>query len=317
MTERIRVNGKDISKKEFAEKLSELIPVIKKSKLNPSYFEVLTILAAKVFQEQETEFIILETGLGGRLDATNAFNSQIQVITDISLEHTKHLGNTIAKIAFEKAGIIKKGIAVVRKDNAGYKQIKNKIKKMNAKELNPEKELKKAEYGKIKTNLLGMHQIRNASLAITSVLALKKKYKISIKAIQKGLMKVNWKGRMQIIERKPLTIIDGAHNPAGINNLFHSLTEFTYEKLIVVFGVLADKNWKEMSWEVSKNANELILVKPESHRALEPSELKNFLRRGKIINSFSEALKHAKKIAGKKDLVLICGSLYLIGKALK
>jgi dihydrofolate synthase / folylpolyglutamate synthase len=372
LTERIRINKKQISKKEFTKNLNELIPVIKSMKSKPSYFEILTVLTAKIFSQKKLDFIILETGLGGRLDATNAFKSQIQIITDISLEHQKSLGNTLNKIALEKAGIIKAGFflekkstgakksnfakaklkthncfVVVRKDNAGYKVIKKKINEKKAIELNPEKELKKLnskkaielnsekelkklnskkEFEKMKSNLLGLHQKKNISLAVTAINAVKKLgFKVSNKSIKKGLMKVKWNARMQVIQKNPLMILDSAHNSAGVKALMNSVQELIKEKkfnkLICVFGVLKDKNFKEMISLIS--ADLIILTKPETHRALNPKKLISLIKKNSKINEFqviesnSKALLKAIKTAGKKDLILIFGSIYLTGKILK
>ncbi|MBN2126938.1 MAG: hypothetical protein JW703_00935 [Candidatus Diapherotrites archaeon] len=321
-TERFRVNGKNISEKEFVEALEGLMPAINLFKKKPSSFEVLTVMAAKIFAEKKPNFIIFETGMGGRLDATNAFKTQIQVITDISLEHTASLGNTINKIASEKAGIIKeKSFVIVRKDNAGYKVIKKKIKEKKAVELNPKK-----EFEKMKSNLLGLHQKRNVSLAVTAINAVKKLgFKVTEKSIEKGLMKVQWNARMQVIQKNPLMIVDGAHNPEGIKALMNSVQELNKEKkfskIIAVFGVLKDKNFKEMISLLK--ADELILTKVITHRALEPKKLiksakKNKgIKKIKLITSIPYALNYAKKIAGKNDLILVFGSLYLAGSILK
>jgi dihydrofolate synthase / folylpolyglutamate synthase len=335
MTERIRINKKSISKKIFAKKTSELKNIIKKNKA--SYFEALTLIAAKIFEEKKVEVIILETGLGGRLDATNAFETNVQAITGISKEHEQFLGKTIHKIAFEKAGIIKKnGIVAVSKKNKGYSTIKKMIQKNNALEINPITEfISLDETGtkfnsitpiamkNAKTNLIGTHQSENAEIALAVIHALKKKFKIKItnNAIKKGLMHVHWPARTQVLSKKPLIILDGAHNPRGVKKLFETIKHLKYQKLICVFGCLKTKNLEEMSKQVF--ADEIIAVKFNHKKAVSGTAIEKAVKKnGKTKNvqtekNVSYALKKAGKLAKKNDLILVFGSLYLAGELLK
>ncbi|MBI5553152.1 MAG: bifunctional folylpolyglutamate synthase/dihydrofolate synthase, partial [Candidatus Diapherotrites archaeon] len=335
MNERIRVNGKPVSKPLFAQTVSALKPLIRKT--NASYFEALTLTAAEIFRQKKPEFIILETGLGGRLDATNAFDTDVQVITSISLEHTQYLGNTIQKIAREKAGIIKRNeTAVVSRTNAGYSAIKEKIKQMNATDINPRTKFRKMDFGgtefesihpraipHLTTNLIGIHQAENAGLALGAVYALQKKgIRITSTAIRKGLMRVNWPARMQVLQTKPnFILLDGAHNPDGVRTLLKSVRKLPFNRLIGVFGCLRTKNYAEMIREI--HAEELILTHFKHPQALSIKILQRIAEKNKKIRHIQsaanprQAIALAQKTAGPKDLILVFGSLYLAGEVLK
>jgi dihydrofolate synthase/folylpolyglutamate synthase len=330
-TERIKINGKDISKKEFSKLAGKVKKIIDTNKIKANYFEAITLMAFIYFEKQKIDYLVAEVGMGGRLDATNVLKGIVCAITSISLEHTQYLGNTIEKIAFEKAGIIKKeSIVVVGKNNAGLKTILQTAKKNNCKvfavewkkiksnlngnEFNLEKPV---QLNGLKTKLIGAYQIENAAIATACAIALREKgAKIPIKAIRTGLKKTFWPGRIQIVMKNPRVVVDASHNPDGWKKLFEVIKMFKFKKLIMVFGVLNDKDIKSSISKIKK-ADVLILTKPDSDRAKDPFELRKEIGFGLVEPNPKKAILSALQKTDKKSLLLITGSIYLIGYAEK
>jgi len=294
--ERIRVNGKNIL-------LADLIEIYKKwesvfKKTEASFFEITTSMAFYWFMNQNIDVAIFEVGLGGRLDGTRPFNSDISAITSISLDHPKSLGNDIKKIAFEKAGIIKENqpvvlgnlpfdaISVIKKV---VKTQKSKlylfgkdftISNIQTKEdgthfdyIFPELNI---NFVNIRVNLIGKHQALNCSVAITSFLLYmkKKNLQFSEMSIRQALEKVNWQGRMQVLGKKPIVIIDGAHNEEGVNALVDNLKNiFPHKKIKIVLAILRDKNLDKMIQHLCTIATKIYLSKNKSKRAAEIEDL--------------------------------------------
>jgi len=330
-TERIKINGKDISKKEFSKLAGKVKKIIDTNKIKANYFEAITLMAFIYFEKQKIDYLVAEVGMGGRLDATNVLKGIVCAITSISLEHTQYLGNTIEKIAFEKSGIIKKeSIVVVGKNNAGLKTILQTAKKnncrvfavewkkiksnLNGNEFNLEKPV---QLNGLKTKLIGAYQIENAAIATACAIALREKgAKIPIKAIRTGLKKTFWPGRIQIVMKNPRVVVDASHNPDGWKKLFEVIKMFKFKKLIMVFGVLNDKDIKSSISKIKK-ADVLILTKPDSDRAKDPFELRKEIGFGLVEPNPKKAILSALQKTDKKSLLLITGSIYLIGYAEK
>ena len=305
--ERIQINKKKIPKKEVIRLVKKLKPLI----TTHTYFEVVTALAFQYFKDKNVDFVVAEVGMGGRLDATNVITPIISIITNISLEHKEHLGDTIEKIAFEKAGIVKKNIPTVTaaKDKA-LKVIKNICKKRNSKlSIVNIKE-------NIHTNLNGHFQLINASTSLKTVQLLKQQgIEISNQSITKGLKKVLWPGRMQFIKHNIL--LDCAHNPAAVKALVKEIKKLKYKNLILMIGILKDKDIKEMINELSPLANDIIITKPKTERATDPKQIAKHLENSyAIIPSIKNAVKFATSITKKEDLLLITGSIYTVGEAM-
>ncbi len=329
-TERIRVNGKDIPKKKFSELAQHYKKLIEKNSLKANYFEVTTAMAIKHFIDEKVDFAVIEVGMGGRLDATNILNGIVCAITSISLEHTQYLGNSVGKIAAEKAGIIKQGSTVViAENNAGRQAIEAKAREKNAGMVYAKCEnVKSGPEGNsfdlvspenmrsLKTVMVGQFQCENASIAVSSALALRKKgFGVSDESIRKGVQKTFWRGRVEVVRKKPLVILDAAHNPDGWEKLFEALGLFRHEKLLVVFGVMADKDISTLKELLGRNAAQVIITKSSSERAEEPERIREKLGLGEIIPDPQKAIIEAVRRAGKDDLVLVTGSLYIIGEA--
>lgn len=379
--ERIEINGERITKEELEYIVNLIKPVVEnisKSGLGePSFFEIVTTLAFLFFCQQQVDILLLEVGLGGRLDATNVLKSPlISVITSISLEHTTILGNTVQEIAREKSGIIKKAIPVVvgvRDQNAlkvietiaaekgsefinvfeyyGYKikdsslegqvfslicqQGKYKVGLVKGLDDNDGKYPENTSMENyLKTNeefevsMLGEYQIRNAILAMTIVKQLNYKFKIKKNILKNGLIKAFIPGRMEIIRREPLLIVDGAHNTDGINmfvSFIQKLREKTISnkgKLYIVLALLGDKDLESILREISKLDNiELVISENENERALSVSLLKsqadNFGLESIVLTPLSLAVKKLVNKAEVEDIIFIVGSLYNISQVKK
>ncbi|MFH1225175.1 MAG: Mur ligase family protein [Candidatus Diapherotrites archaeon] len=317
--ERIRVNGGKIPKREFAALLSELRHAAKAMRSVPTYFEYMTAMAILYFMRKGVEVAVIEVGLGGRLDATNIMRGTVNVITDISLEHTETLGKTVQKIAREKGGIIKRGsVTVVMRDNAGFGEISKIARARRSKIIVPRARAIP------RIGLQGRHQLRNAALAVAAVKALREfGISVSENEIKKGLAEVKWPGRMQVVGRTPLVVADVAHNPGGCAVVARALKEpqFRHERLIIVFGCVERKDFRKMLRVLPFDY--AIISQPKNPRALAKGKVAQFLgqqkrARGKyeLAASINAALKKAKKIAGKKDLILVCGSHYTVAEVL-
>jgi len=316
--ERIRVNDTLITDREIVEYFIRIKPHI----TDHSFFEITTAMAFLYFYEKKADFVVLETGLGGRLDATNVITPLVSVITNIGLEHTDLLGKTIERISVEKAGIIKEDVPVV----AGAKGIALKIIKKIAKERNaPLLEAKNYPRTKFKY-LSGEFQQRNKDIALTAIGTFKKLHRIKINKMQikDGLQKTKWPARMQFISGNVL--VDAAHNPDGISTLKDELAMIKKQKniknFVFVAGMQSDKNIKSMLKTIIPLISAIIFTKSNNPKAAKPKYLlktfnkinKNKKISKKIISNPKKALNYAKKIAGKNDLIVITGSIYMIGE---
>ena len=327
-----------ISKKELLSLVQELKPLIDRynrySKYGQlSFFEVYTALAFLYFKRRQIDFVVLETGLGGRLDATNAAQSLVCGITPISLEHVQQLGNTLSRIAAEKAGIIKKPGAIVvsalqakeaqkiihyrcKKFQAKLYEVGREIKYSNSKKCRMIKGLKN-DYKNLRLNLLGEHQLANAALAVGLVEVLGFcGFNIKAGAIHRGLDHAVWPGRCEPVRKNPLIILDGAQNLASAVVLKKAIRDnFGYRKLILVLGVSSDKDICGICKTLKPMADEVILTQASTPRAADPQKLaKYFKRKPYLTFSVKEAKLLARSLAGKKDLILVTGSLFVVGE---
>ncbi len=346
---RVQSTEKDrISRRDFARIAGKIKPQAEKLRATNlgqlSYFEVLTALAFFYFREQKAKFAVLETGIGGRLDATNVVSSLVCAITPISYEHTEVLGRTLSRIAAEKAAIIKdkRQIVVTAPQRpAVLKIIKRQASRVGADlyELGKDIQIKKkstilsrrlfavqgilAEYSGLKIGLWGEHQVVNAAVALACVEALGLQgIKVSPEAIRKGLKNTLWPGRLQIVSRRPQVVLDAAHCRVSAQALKDALVRlFKFRKLILVFGVSKGKDVRGILRELTPLAARVILTRSQNPRALSPEMIKTFIQTNKrpiiLTESPDQALKVAGRDAGPKDLILVCGSLFLVGEVLK
>ena len=342
-TERIIVNKERIKEDEMIRILSYMKPLMERMSedpnlRHPTFFETTTALAFEYFREKKTDFAVLEVGLGGRLDATNVVNSLVSVITNVSLEHTKILGNTILKIAREKAGIIKEnGILVTStQDDRVYSLFKKICEEKNSKIFRVGKDVgaKQLNFGlngqevefyglkddyRVKLPLLGDHQILNASCAIAAVESLEEK--ISKKAIIKGLEKVRWPGRLEIMQKNPLVVLDSAKDILAMKRLKEAILKFfDYERLILVVSISSDKKIEGMMKEILPITDFVVITKHKvMNRAVNPEtiakEVKNHSKKFLIVEDVKDAVRKALSLSNEKDLILVTGSVFTVGEA--
>jgi len=334
-----------ISKGEVTGLVERLKPLIqdynKYSEYGPlSFFEVYTSLAFLYFKEKKVDFAVLETGLGGRLDATNVVNPLVAAITPISYEHTQKLGNTLREITTEKAGIIKVHRLIVisaPQEKETMEVIRQKCKEAGAKlyEVNKDIFYEKAnkgfnvmgifgEYPNLEIRLLGEHQRINATVAIGIIEALRfYGIYVGIDSIREGLYNTFWPGRCEIVSRNPLVVLDGAQNIASMKALKEAVKEnFSaeggkYKRLILILGISSDKDVKGICNEIYDLADEIVLTKADNSRATAPQTLVKYFNGKKvhITDNAKEAKELAYRLTKKEDLILVCGSLFVVGES--
>lgn len=319
--ERIKINGKFISKKfvtAFVERNQRQF-----KKIDASFFEITTAMAFEYFKKECVDFAVIETGMGGRLDSTNIITPLLSVITNISYDHQQFLGNTLPKIATEKAGIIKRNIPVVigETQNETKPVFVAKTKAMKSEIYFADKELSARNF---KTDLKGIYQQKNIPTALMAIDVLNKNgVKVSSKAIEKGLKHVtkntSFIGRWMVVGEKPKIVFDSAHNEGGVHELKYEIQKGKYEILHFVFGTVADKDISKLLSLLPKNAK-YYFCKADTPRGLNADELKQeaskFNLKGEVYSSVKQAFKAAKRNASKKDLVLVAGSVFVVAEVL-
>ena len=331
--ERMRVNGKNISDSELASLTEYIKPIADGINDKPTEFELITALAFEYFARHNCDVVILEAGMGGRLDSTNIINTSVlSIITGIALDHTAFLGDTVEKIAFEKAGIIKPLIPVIfgGTDASAEAVIRDKANELGSafKTVDYSALLVKdmsldgtifdfGKYQDLKISLLGSYQPRNAAIVVSAVDVLRENgFEISDAALKEGLSSAEWQGRFEILSREPLIIFDGAHNPQGIEAAVESIAfYFRSQKVALVTGVLRDKDYTYIARKLSTVASSAFTFTPDSPRALDSKEYASVLSSAGIsaisCDSVSSALDKAKEYAKANSCPVICaGSLY-------
>ncbi len=311
--ERILVNGEKISEDEVAGGLTEIRELIGSWDPHPTFFEIATALALQHFQTTRCEILVLETGMGGRLDATNAVQSSVSVITPIDFDHEKWLGHSLGQIAREKAGIIKPRIPVVSAPQRAEAEV---IIRQRAEECDAPLQFVNDPWTKTRIALRGEHQKMNAALAIAALQATD--IKVSDDATARGLSSVEWPARFQIWNER--IVIDGAHNPASARILAQTWREeFGHEHATILLAILRDKNAAEIVQAFAPIATRFVLPQIRSERALPPNELAEVLSATtpslpySITPSVAEAISAAQRTS---ERVLITGSLHFAGEAL-
>ena len=325
--ERIRVNGEMISERSVANGLTTIRDLVADWDPHPTFFEVTTALALKYFCEGETDVVVLETGLGGRLDATNAVQSDVSVITPVDLDHEKWLGDTLAEIAGEKAGIIKPRVPVV---SASQRPEAEEVICARAAECGAPLQFVNETYHRSPVALRGEYQRQNAAVAIAAIEAAN--IHVDEKAIVRGLAAIEWPARFQQWDER--TIIDGAHNPGAARVLAQTWREvFGDQKATLILAVLADKDLRGICEPLAPITDSILLPKIRSERAADPEMLAKVLQTlcragaspagnpesirdcptNSIIPSIGEALDIAR---AKPSPILITGSLHFAGEVL-
>ena len=319
--ERIRLNGKMISENEVATGLTTIRNLAADWNPHPTFFEITTALALKHFAdakparrslgERGIDIVILETGLGGRLDATNALQSNVAAITPIALDHQEWLGDSLAKIAAEKAGIVKAKTPIVSAPQPAEAEC---VINLRANECDSPLQFVDRAYNKSPVALRGEHQKLNAAIAIAAIRAIK--IKIGDAAVAQGLATIEWPGRFQCWDKR--TVIDGAHNPAAAKILVDTWRViFADERATLILAILSDKDLRAICEMLAPIADSILLPKLRTERAADPIELQKVFvdlgRESGTAASFGEAFAKARE---KPASILITGSLHFAGEAL-
>ncbi|PJB78674.1 MAG: bifunctional folylpolyglutamate synthase/dihydrofolate synthase [Acidobacteria bacterium CG_4_9_14_3_um_filter_49_7] len=321
--ERILVDSRPITRQWFSASLSYLRDILADNEEQPSYFELMTALAFYVFRFMEVDTAIVETGLGGRLDATNTLVPELAVITSISLDHTSMLGESVPAIALEKAGIIKPGVPVVALENTeAFPWIANAAKKMCApvipvvpefltKEKGHQATVRVKMKGKVisaTSPLKGSFQGENLALALAAFHVLTGE----TGDVSNRLSKLNWPGRMEILPTSPPILLDGAHNPAGMEKFLDSAGA-EFDTGLVVFGCMRDKNAERMYRMLRKRFRHIVLTSGGYHRFMD----RNAFEKGPIFDSPYLKISQVIENMGNYPSVVVTGSLHLVGDFLK
>lgn len=350
--ERIRVNEEMISQDTLVELVNELKPYIERERIkgiaqSPTFFDTITAIALIYFEKEKVDISVLEVGIGGRLDSTNVILPYVCIITPISYEHTDKLGNTLDRIAYEKSGIIKEHIPVVSstQEHEALSIISNTCKgkktqlylvgkdilikdiKINTKNglygTKCEISTWRNKYKNIFLPLIGRHQVENCATAIGALEILSENGVVNInnETITSALAKVKCPARVEVISKYPLIILDTAHTVSSMKSLRESIKEnFAFKRLIFVIGMSKDKDIDGILREITCVSDELILTRTSNPREADPKQLaiiarKYYRKEPLVIEDIDEALREAKRIADKDDLVCITGSFYLAGRA--
>jgi dihydrofolate synthase/folylpolyglutamate synthase len=338
--ERIRIGKRPVGREYVAEfvrskkDLIEEIPV--------TFFEVVSALAFSYFAEQGVNIAVCETGLGGRLDATNVLKTEVSIITNVDLEHTDHLGSSVSEIAREKAGIIKEGVPTVtasnnfevkrvlrntcRKRNAPlvsiYDEAQWLVKEVGLKGSRLDVFTRSNKYVNLSLNLVGRHQLENAMCALLAIEILQDNgWRVTKRAVREGLARVIWRGRLELLSERPMVLADVAHNPPAMKIIKENLQElFPEKRFLVVLGILSNKNYVEMLNEVGNFAKVIYLTKPITERAADPKLLASEVSKQglnfKVIPVVKEAYKYALSQARPGEVVLVTGSHYTVGEVM-
>jgi dihydrofolate synthase/folylpolyglutamate synthase len=354
--ERIVINGEQIPKErvvELTQRLQKIaLEIEEECEAHPTYFEITTAMAITYFHEEKVDCAILEVGMGGRFDATNVVTPLITIINDISIDHTDYLGETLDKIAYEKAGIIKESVPLIVSDQVPEvaELIKNIAEEKSSEifSLNNEftYELKnsdrtgvtvdvtideerllsdgisKIHYEDLQIPLIGEFQAKNSAIA-TACLSLLNKlgHEISVNAVYEGMAAVSWPARIQVMQDDPVVILDSSHNQKSIRNLVEAVRKnFEYENVQLVIGLVKEKDREAIVKELAGLEPRVVVVKPDTHRALEPEVLqKEFLSHNIeaiVKTDVLDGVNHAMETAGINDIVVITGSFYTAGAAM-
>jgi len=343
--ERFRVNGEPISETDFTDIVAGLMPEVAEVNRQARYgelttFELLTALAFCHFSRMGADFQVLEVGMGGRFDATNVITPEVSIITSISLDHTRVLGNSVAEIAGEKAGIIKPGGTVILgcQPDSVIQIIEETCRKQEARLYHLETDITYEEHGtggsqqsltvtgrlgsySLSIPLLGKHQLENAACAVAALEVLKEKgFGITAENITQGLASVKWAGRLQVLSQNPLLVVDGAHNPDAAAKLKRSLMEyFSFKRAILIIGVSSDKDIDGIARELKPLFDEVIVTRSQHPRAMATNQLRDTFREygtdTQVTENITDALAIALKIAEPQDIICVAGSLFIVAEA--
>jgi len=319
-TERIQIDGIPVSRTDFERAFNVVHDIAEKLDLDchPTYFETVTAMAFWLFREKNVETAGIEVGLGGRLDSTNVVHPALTVITPIDFDHEAYLGHTIEAIAGEKAGILKPGVPAVfaRQRPEALKVLETRAAELHVPVTHFEDfeirdlviDARGSRFSGIVCPLAGEHQVDNA---VTAALALR-----ALGVSTDGIAEARWPGRIEHVSPNPDIILDGAHNPAGARALAKYLERFYGNRRIwMIYAAMRDKAIDEVAGILFPLASELVLTAPDTPRALRPEAMAEFAGRGHVESSVESAIAYARSHAAEEDVIVITGSLFLVGEA--
>ncbi len=338
--ERIKLDGEDISGGDLAEYVTRVKTVIdemiEEGMEHPTEFEVITALAFLYYSEKKCDVVVLEVGLGGQFDATNIISSAVvSVITKIEMDHMAILGDTLAKIAYEKAGIIKENgkVVIYPQGKSALDTIKAVCENRNATlyHANPDEltgvELKKGlltffhpSLGRIETSIVGLHQVYNAAVALKAIDVLNETgFSLSPEEIRLGFRNASWPGRFELLRSCPDFYVDGGHNPDGIRSFVKTFQKiYPGRKAIIIFGVMKDKEYETMVALLSEITERFIAVTPDTPRALSADKLAKvmaaYCQNVEQSDTIKEAVEKSINMASTNDIIASLGSLYYVGQ---
>jgi dihydrofolate synthase/folylpolyglutamate synthase len=346
--ERICLDGEMVPQAEFARLVRQIEPIVARMRPMPTYFDVLTAIAFKYYADHKAEIVVVETGLGGRLDSTNVIKPEVTAITSISKDHMAQLGSTLDRIAEEKAGIFKAGIPAVSvlQDPAAEASLKRIADAVGApleitgkgiefsyrfessRMLGPHNRVclttPNSRFEHLAVPLLGEHQAINCGLALAVIDRLKGRgIAINDARAMEGLAKTTLSGRMEMLSQTPRVIADGAHNAASVDAMMRAIGQhIPYDSMVVIFGCCSDKDVPGMLERITSGADKVIFTKVDNIRSSDPSELaaryvELYGKMAQVASTLEEALGIANRAVTKEDLICITGSLYLVGEAKK
>jgi len=333
--ERMRVNGSPISDEELASITAFCAPFALSMDDRPTEFELVTAIAMEFFARRKCDVVVLETGMGGMLDSTNVIENPLcSVITNIGLDHTRELGDTVEKIAAEKAGIIKKNCPTVIYDlpENVYYIIFERCREMSSALTNADfgaisaiSDCRKGqvfsykEFENLELPLLGAHQLKNAAVALETVKVLRAQgFQISDNSVKIGISLAEWPARFEIVSEKPFFVADGGHNPQCAETVAENLKKYFPDmKRIILFGVLSDKDYMGLAGVLNTVADAFVTITPQSPRALSAHDLadriKCFAKPVTACDDIESGIKKALALAGEDGVVCSVGSLYTAG----
>jgi dihydrofolate synthase/folylpolyglutamate synthase len=326
--ERVQIGGRPISEREATRRIEELRADPRLPRL--SFFEYTTLLAFEAFRDARCDVVVLEVGLGGRLDATNIVTPEVSVITNISLEHQRILGDTVAKIAREKAGVLKPGVPCVVgvRGKAERRAISMRARAVGAPLRWIDRDFESVwtgrslavrvgqrEWTDLKLGLRGRHQGDNAACALATVIELRERgFQISEAHIRSGLQHAKWPARLEWYPGRPAFLFDAAHNAAGCDTLSSYLDDLTFPgRVVLLFGAMRDKDHRRMLGAFDGQLHQRIYAAPGVHRSERPERLAK-IREGAVARSVPEAVIRAKRSAGRDGLVVVAGSIFLVSE---
>ncbi len=334
-TERIVVNGRRITEKDVVEFIKKTKPLCRQMGECPTFFEMNTALAFSYFSEQKADFAVMEVGMGGRLDSTNVVVPLVSVVTNVGLEHTKVLGDTVAKIAREKSGIVHdRGTLITASEDPEALRVFRSVcstKKarlvLAGKRIMKEKslgllggEFTDGKYGPLRIRLLGRHQLKNAATALHVIEELP--VKIGKTAIKNGLLKARWPGRLEVVRKKPLVLLDCAKDPLSMDALRESLLSLKRGKLFLVLSISSDKKISMMLDAIMPIVDGVVVTKHGMMgRAALPQQLAKTIKSKfpdvpvLVVNNPKTAVENALRLASPRDTVCITGSMFLVAEA--